>query len=129
VAEHRLLILDDETAIAELAECVAADCGFETRLAFDTDMFWEAYDEVQPTHILLDLNVPGVHNSELVHALADRGCMATVMLTSGSDVEALALIEEIGRKRGLTMAAGIAKPFRLRDLRARLAALIGNEGL
>jgi DNA-binding response OmpR family regulator len=46
---NRLLILDDEIAIGELVERVAVECGFETRLAFDTDMFWNAYDDFEPT--------------------------------------------------------------------------------
>jgi len=48
------------------------------------------------------------------------------MRTSGSDIQAMTLVEEIGRKRGVTMAQSMAKPFRLRELRARLAELIGR---
>jgi DNA-binding response OmpR family regulator len=128
MAAHRLLILDDETAIAELVERVAVDCGFETRLAFDADMFWDVYDEFEPTLILLDLNVPGARHSDIVHALVDRGCAARVMLTSGSDTEGMALVEQVGRARGLTMAGTMPKPYRLAELRRRLAELAQAGG-
>ena len=128
MAAHRLLILDDETAIAELVERVAAECGFETRLAFDAAMFWDAYDDFKPTLIVLDLNVPGARHSDMVHALADRGCAAGVIVTSGSDTQGLALVEQIGRARGLTIVGTMAKPYRLAELRRRLAELTRAGG-
>jgi DNA-binding response OmpR family regulator len=128
MAAHRLLILDDEIAIAELVERVAVECGFETRLAFDADMFWDAYDDFEPTLILLDLHVPGARDSEIVHALVDRGCTARVMITSGTDTQGMALVEQVGRARGLTMAGAMPKPYRLAELRRRLADLAQAGG-
>jgi hypothetical protein len=46
------------------------------------------------------------------------------MITSGSDTRAMAMVEQIGRARGLTMIDSMAKPFRLAQLRARLSELV-----
>jgi DNA-binding response OmpR family regulator len=128
MANNRLLVLDDEIAIAELIERDAVDCGYETRIAVGAAAFWSHYESFAPTLIVADLTVPGVRDDGIVHALADHGCTARVMMTSGTDTHAMVLVEQIGRARGLTMVESMAKPFKPGALRERLAELARTGG-
>jgi DNA-binding response OmpR family regulator len=128
MATNRLLVLDDEPTFSDIVVQVAASCGFDTRTVIDNAAFWIAYDAFDPTLIMADLSVSGARGSDIVHGLADRGCAAQVMMISGSDIPALALIARIGRARGVTMLESMTKPFHLDDLRARLTELVKIGG-
>jgi len=56
---QRLLLVDDDATFLEVMRRSMRSKGFEVRTALDADSACKAAQEYLPTHILLDLNLPG----------------------------------------------------------------------
>lgn len=117
----RILIVEDESAIAELISVNLRHNGFQPVWAMDAESAQRELDEVLPDVILLDWMLPG----ESGLALARRWRAATrtkavpiLMLTARGD--------EADRVAGLDAGADdyIVKPFSPRELLARIRAVL-----
>jgi DNA-binding response OmpR family regulator len=114
-----ILLVDDETAIAEVAEYALREHGFEVRLAADGDTALELFRRDPPDLVLLDLNLPGLGGLELLQRMrALRPAQAVIMVTSR--------VQEADRVLGLEMGADdyVTKPFSPRELVARAKAVL-----
>ncbi|HRD96061.1 MAG TPA: response regulator [Rubrivivax sp.] len=122
MAQGRLLVLDDEATVGQILVMAAQAAGFEARCCEDLASFVEALMAWPPTHVVLDLGIPDTTPTQVLQALADARCRAQVIICSGAapaDVQdALALVPQMGLRAG----GVLAKPFRLAELRALLAA-------
>jgi DNA-binding response OmpR family regulator len=117
----RLLILDDEETVGTQLVVVAQGAGFEARYVDRADRFFETVVEWAPTHLAIDLAMPGMTGIEVMQKLATSGCTALIIISSGAggtETEA-ALQQATGL--GLRMAGVLSKPFSLSSLRALLA--------
>ena len=123
VSFNRLLIVDDEPEVARFMAKVAESCGYEAAVALRAEEFYERYRAWQPTHIMLDLQMPGAGGAILLKFLAAEKCRAPVMLMSGLDTSELDEQRRLSEADGLTMAQPIKKPMRLAELRALLTGL------
>ncbi|HLS69497.1 MAG TPA: response regulator, partial [Kiloniellales bacterium] len=56
----RLLTIDDDTAICRTIDLVARTTGFEARSTSDTSEFFRLVEEWRPSHLVLDLVMPGL---------------------------------------------------------------------
>ena len=74
-----------------------------------------------PTHIVLDLTMPGTSGEQVLTALAARGCRARIIVSSGAEAERLERAVAQARADGLDVAGGLPKPFVAAALRALLA--------
>jgi two-component system phosphate regulon response regulator PhoB len=117
----RVLIVEDEPAIAELIAVNLRHHGFETALAEDADSAQRELDAVLPDVVLLDWMLPG--NSGLALARRWRGHARTrglpiLMLTARGD--------EPDKVAGLDAGADdyITKPFSTQELMARIRAVL-----
>jgi DNA-binding response OmpR family regulator len=122
-AQNRLLVIDDEHGIAELIRAVADGLGFESRTASSAKSFMQACDAFSPTVIVMAIVMPEVDGIELLHYLAARRFRARIVLMSGALDGFRPLAETLGIAQGLDVVAGLAKPFRLAELRELLAEL------
>lgn len=119
----RLLVIDDEPALAEFVAAVADECGFDPILAGDYEAFHDAVRRQRPDMVALDLGMPGMDGVELLRFLAAQNYRSPVLIVSGFDRRVLESAFRLGEALGLAMAGPVEKPVRLQDLEAVLKQL------
>ena len=121
-AARSLLILDDDDLVGMLVATIGRLDGLEVRLTTRLDEFEAALEAFTPSHIVLDMTLPGCTGEEVLQQLARRGCRARVILASGVDATRLGDASALARQLGLDLAGALSKPFTPAALRALLAA-------
>jgi DNA-binding response OmpR family regulator len=116
----RLLLIDDEPALADFLASAARECGFEPILTSEDARFREEFMAERPDVVALDLGMPGMDGVELLRFLADQGFRAPVLIISGFDRRVLESAFRLGEALGLEMAGPLEKPVRLEDLETML---------
>lgn len=112
----RLLLIDDEPALAEFLANVARDCGFDPVLTSNDDRFRELFVKDRAEMVALDLGMPGMDGVELLRFLAAERCSCPVLIISGFDRRVLESAFRLGEALGLTMVGPLEKPVRADDL-------------
>ncbi|MGV0960957.1 MAG: phosphate regulon transcriptional regulator PhoB [Limnohabitans sp.] len=117
----RILIVEDESAIAELISVNLRHNGFQPVWAMDAESAQRELDEILPDAILLDWMLPGESGLALARrwrAAARTKAVPILMLTARGD--------EADRVAGLDAGADdyIVKPFSPRELLARIRAVL-----
>ena len=117
----RILVVEDEEALAALLDYNLGREGFEVRVAGDGDEAMTAIEEERPDLVLLDWMLPGLSGIEVcrrIRARSELGDMPVIMLTARG--------EEADRVRGLDTGADdyLTKPFSVPELVARVRALL-----
>ena len=115
-----LLVLDDDLAVARTIGFVAEAQGFAVECFADAGDFLRAVGDAQPSHIALDLIMPGMDGIEVLRRLADTRCASGIILTSGMGERVLESARQTARERGLDILGVLPKPFRPQLLRALL---------
>lgn len=72
----RLLVLDDDQQVSFTIGEMAQAAGFITKACVSSDDFFQQLIEFDPTHIVLDLAMPGVDGVEVMRLLAEQDCYA-----------------------------------------------------
>lgn len=116
----KLLILDDEVAIATTVARIAETVGFETRMTTVPAEFFGLLDEWQPSHIALDLVMPEMDGVQVMVNLANRACRARIIITSGVGNRVLDAAGRSAAEHGLDIAGVLPKPFSPAALRKLL---------
>jgi DNA-binding response OmpR family regulator len=120
IKRPRLLLIDDEPALADYLAEAARECGFEPALTSDDRVFRDSFLEERPDVVALDLQMPGMDGVELLRFLADQKFEAPVLIVSGFDRRVLDSAFRLGEALGLTMVGPLEKPLRLADLEVLL---------
>lgn len=108
---ERLLILEDDPDIRAILHKIASSSGF---IAVDTagvNEFWVAYRALRPSHMFLDLVLPGADGLDIMRELGKMGSKSRITLISGVDQRLLRTTERLGREFGLDVTPSIGKPF------------------
>jgi EAL domain-containing protein (putative c-di-GMP-specific phosphodiesterase class I)/FixJ family two-component response regulator len=123
----RLLILDDDRAIARTISVIVEATGMESRSTTTSEEFFRELGEWDPTHIALDLVMPGMDGVEVIRQLGTSGCRARIIITSGLGGRVLEAARLSATEHGLNIAGILPKPFSPATLRGLLseAAQIG----
>ena len=124
--DRRLLILDDDLAVARLIGMVAERLGFEVRCVEEPQAFFDALSSMQPSHVAIDLIMPGMDGVEVMRQLALAGCDAAVILTSGMGKTVLESARSTASERGLNVVGVLPKPFQFVTLRDMLQRDVGG---
>lgn len=116
-----VLLVEDETGIAELLALNLRHEGFEVRHAATAEEAAAVVDQVLPALVLLDWMLPGASGVDLLRrwrAQARTRDLPIIMLT--------ARVEENDRVQGLDLGADdyVAKPFSTRELMARVRSVL-----
>ena len=119
----RLLLIDDEPALADFVATAARLCGFDPAVAADEASFRRLYEERQPTAVVLDLGMPNTDGVEFLRYLAAHGFAGPVLIVSGFDRRVLESAFRLGEALGLIMAGPLEKPVLLEALEALLSDL------
>jgi EAL domain-containing protein (putative c-di-GMP-specific phosphodiesterase class I)/ActR/RegA family two-component response regulator len=123
----RLLIVDDEISMGTLIGRVAKGCGFDTKHAPTAQQGLELIASWQPTHLVLDLQMPDTDGIELLRHLAALRCSARIIIASGHGSQVLNTAHRLGIERGLAIEGVLPKPFEASELRALLGRLKSDE--
>jgi len=113
-----ILIVEDETNIrANMAEFLQAE-DFETILAKDGEEAITLFEEKKPDLVILDLMLPKIDGLEVCKHIRRDSDVPIIMVTARD--------EEIDKLLGLELGADdyITKPFSLRELKARIKAVL-----
>src|SRR5690349_6027631 len=112
----RVLVVDDDTALAEMLGIVLRGEGFEPSFVADGDKALAAFREAKPDLVLLDLMLPGKDGTEVCRLIRAESGVPIIMLTAKSDTVDVVL--------GLESGADdyISKPFKPKELVARIRA-------
>lgn len=121
--QPRLLLIDDEPALAEFLATAATDSGFEPVVAQRDDEFREAFLATRPDMVALDLGMPGMDGVELIRFLAEQDYRAPVLIVSGFDRRVLESAFRLGEALGLNMVGPVEKPVRFQLLKEMLSEL------
>ena len=114
----KILIVDDEPQIAEIASDYLRVAGFEVITAGDGVRALELVRGRHPDLIVLDLGLPGMDGTDVARAIRRDSDLPIIMLT--------ARVQEDERLHGLEIGADdyITKPFSPRELVARVRAVL-----
>ena len=119
----RVLIVDDEPAVrAALDRALRLD-GYEITLAADGREALDSLADTRHDAVVLDVAMPGIDGLAVCRRLRDAGDRTPVLMLTARDA-----IDD--RVEGLDVGADdyLVKPFALRELQARLRALLRRSG-
>jgi len=123
MSSPRLLLIDDEPALADFLASAARECGFDPQITERDEDFREQFLAERPQMVALDLGMPGMDGVELIRFLAEQDYKAPVLIVSGFDRRVLESAFRLGEALGLNMAGPVEKPVRLEVLEAMLCEL------
>ncbi len=83
MSDRRLLICDDEPAFGRFVRTVAEGMGYRVLITGNGRAFIAAYEDFQPTTVILDMIMPEMDGNELVLWLAQRQSRARVIIITG----------------------------------------------
>lgn len=112
----RLLLIDDEPALAAFVANAAALSGFDPVVANDDTLFRELFAAERPGMVALDLGMPGMDGVELLRFLSAQSFDGPVLIISGFDRRVLESAFRLGEALGLEMIGPLEKPVRLQEL-------------
>lgn len=116
MALPRLLLIDDEPALAAFVAKAADMCGFDPTIAGQDQEFRDLFHQQRPHMVALDLGMPGMDGVELIRFLANEGFEDPVLIISGFDRRVLDSAFRLGTALGLQMVGPLEKPARLEEL-------------
>ncbi len=110
----RILVVDDDTALAEMIGIVLRGDGFEPFFCADGALALEAFRSSTPDLVLLDLMLPGLDGIEVCSRIRAESGTPIIMLTAKSDTSDVV--------KGLESGADdyMVKPFNPKELIARV---------
>ena len=123
MTQPRLLLIDDEPALADFLANAARETGFDPIVTANDEEFRQEFLATPPDMVALDLGMPGMDGVELLRFLADQSYRSPVLIVSGFDRRVLESAFRLGEALGLSMAGPVEKPVRLEDLEAVLNQL------
>ena len=113
-----ILLIEDETEIAELLSLYFEKEGFRLVHAADGETGLQRLDERSPRVVLLDIGLPGIDGIEVCRRIRAASDVPVIMLTARDS--------EIDKVVGLVIGADdyVTKPFSPRELVARVKAVL-----
>ena len=121
--QPRLLLIDDEPALADYLANAARSCGFDPIITARDEEFREAFVTQRPEMVALDLGMPETDGVELTRFLAGQNYRGPVLIVSGFDRRVLESAFRLGEALGLNMVGPLEKPVRLDALEELLSRL------
>ena len=112
----KVLVVDDDPALAEMLGIVLRGEGFEPSFVADGDAALGAFRRERPDLVLLDVMLPGTDGVEVCRQIRAESGVPIVMLTARGDT--------VDVVNGLESGADdyVVKPFKARELVARVRA-------
>ena len=118
----KVLIVEDETNIAELLHLYLEKEGFETAVAGDGGKAVELFRSFHPELVLLDIMLPVMDGWSVLKKIRESDKTPVIMLTAKGETD--------DKVNGLEMGADdyIVKPFEMKEVLARIHAVLRRFG-
>src|SRR6476620_6199556 len=118
--KKRILIVEDDAALARVLRDNLTFEGFDAQCASDAPAAIERFKEFSPDLVVLDIMLPGGDGFELCGFMRQRGQAAVIILTARS--------QKVDKLRGLSLGADdyVTKPFDLEELLARIKVVLAR---
>lgn len=112
-----VLVVDDETKIAEAVAAYLENSGYHAFIAYDGETAMKLFEKINPDLVILDLMLPKLSGEEVCKALRRISRVPIIMLT--------AKVEENEKIYGFDIGADdyVVKPFSPRELIARVNSI------
>ncbi|HWA20683.1 MAG TPA: EAL domain-containing protein [Devosia sp.] len=120
-SEPSAFVVDDEPQVRSFVSNVLAGSGFRTHQFSSSGEVEDALLRLMPQLIVLDLSLGDSDAIEVIRSLATARYRGDVLLISGHDSATLDEVQKIGRLRGVKMLEPLRKPFRIDQMRERIA--------
>lgn len=116
--KSKILVVDDDTNIAELISLYLQKEGYDTKEVYSGKQAVEAFESYKPDLILLDVMLPEMDGYDVCKHIRRTSKAPIIMLTAKCDV--------FDKVLGLELGADdyIAKPFDPKELIARVKAVL-----
>jgi two-component system, OmpR family, response regulator RegX3 len=118
----KVLVAEDEESFVEALVVGLAREGFEVTVAKDGGEALALFDRISPDLVLLDIMLPKLSGIDVCRAIRTRSSVPIIMVTAkGTEIDTVV---------GLEVGADdyVAKPYRLRELVARMRAVLRRSG-
>ncbi len=112
----RVLVVDDDAALAEMLGIVLRADGIEATFCADGDKALEVFRQAQPDVVLLDVMLPGRTGVQIARQIRGESDVPIIMLTALTETSEVVAGLEAGADDYVT------KPFKPRELLARVRA-------
>ncbi len=114
----KVLVVDDDAALAEMLSIVLRNEGFESKVCSNGDQAMADYRDFRPDLVLLDLMLPGKGGIDVCKEIRAESGVPIVMLTAKNDTIDVVV--------GLESGADdyVVKPFKPKELIARIRARV-----
>lgn len=111
---QKILVVDDDAALAEMLQIVLRQQGFDTEWCATGDRAYDVFWRTRPALVLLDLMLPGMDGIRVCRQIREASGVPIIMLTARSDTTDVV--------RGLEEGADdyVSKPFKVTELVARI---------
>lgn len=118
MSNQKILIVDDDSNIAELMELYLNKEFFDTRISGDGLEAVKAFEEYNPDLILLDLMLPGIDGYEVCKRIRKSSSVPIIIMSAKG--------ETFDKVLGLELGADdyVMKPFDSKELVARVKAVL-----
>ena len=115
---NKIVIVDDDAAIRELASLYLGKEGYDVACAFDGTTAVETIARERPSLVVLDLMLPGQSGYDVCKEVRASSNVPIIMLTARDD--------DVDKIVGLELGADdyLTKPFNPRELVARVKAVL-----
>jgi len=123
VSEGTILVVEDEASFVEALTIGLRREGFDVVVATDGAQALDMFDEVQPDLVLLDVMLPKISGIDVCRQLRKKTQIPIIMVTAkGAEIDTVV---------GLEVGADdyVTKPYRLRELVARMRAVLRRTEL
>jgi len=109
--ECRLLILDDDHDFGRMIQDIAASVDIPSLHFARASEFFESVENWKPTHLAIDLQMPGMDGVKVMEELARRKSTAELIILSGVDERVLDAAARSAKNFGLKFVGVLSKPF------------------
>ena len=118
----KVLIVEDDSNIAQLLQLYLEKEGFETRIAPDGGKGVEEFRAWEPGLVLLDIMLPVMDGWAVCRKIRETSKTPIIMMTAKGQTE--------DKVNGLEMGADdyIVKPFEMKEVLARIHAVLRRFG-
>jgi DNA-binding response OmpR family regulator len=113
-----VLVVEDDIAIAHMVETALLDAGFACHLVPDGRSALEAFEQIKPQLVILDIMMPGMDGYQVCAAIRQSSLVPILVLT--------ALDTEADQIEAFQSGAGsyVCKPFTAQLLMKRITSLL-----
>jgi two-component system response regulator MtrA len=107
-----ILVVEDSLDISRLLEHILGQAGYKVVVVDEGYSGWAAYENLQPSLVLLDVNLPGLSGLEICRRIKETSDTPVIMLTVRAESEAV--------QQGFNAGADayLIKPFEITQLTA-----------